>query len=259
LKTGAVRLAQTRLDEPVERTVAVPPRANGCCLCPMRPRCPVGASSEPHGAIPAYTCRVVHAGEVLYQAGDAFHLLHALRSGTFKASVLAPDGREQVAGFHLAGDLVGLDGLADGRHQATVVALEDTHTCAIDYPALLGLAVGLPALQKALHRLMSREAARGRWHMLQLGCMSAQERVAAFLIDLSQRVSVRGGSGCDLRLPMTRRELGSYLGLTLETVSRTLSSLTALRHLEVDNRHVHITNLPRFLLAFQTQREWVGR
>jgi len=253
VKTGAVRLVQTCIAEPA---AGARPRMTDCCLCPLQPACPVGATSGPRRAPSTHACHAVAAGDVVYQTGDTFHQLHALRSGTFKSTVLAPDGREQVCGFHLAGDIVGLDGLADGRHQATVVALEDTQTCAIDYRTLLSPTSGSPTLQDALHRLMSREAARGRWHMLQLARMSALERVAAFLIDLSQRASARGNSGRDIHLHMTRRELGSYLGLTLETVSRSLTSLADLRHLEVDNRHVRIRNLPDFLRVFQAQRVW---
>jgi CRP/FNR family transcriptional regulator, anaerobic regulatory protein len=232
---------------------AVPLRqqAEACCLCPLGSSCAAGTPQ------PAFARRMLRAGAMLYQAGDPFRLLHAVRCGTFKASVSMPDGREQVAGFHMAGDLVGLDGVADGRHRATVVALEDTQSCVIDYAELLALSASAPPLQHALHRLMSREIARGRWHMLLLGSMSALERLAAFLIDLSQRASDGGGSGRDLRLRMTRRELGSYLGLTLETVSRSLTTLRDLQHLEVDNRDIRIRDLPRFLRVFQARK--VGR
>jgi CRP/FNR family transcriptional regulator, anaerobic regulatory protein len=223
-------------------------KSGACCLCPLGPACTAATSQ------PAFTRRVVLAGATLYQAGDPFRRLHAVRGGTFKACVSMPDGREQVAGFHMAGDLVGLDGVAEGLHGATVVALDDTQSCVVEYAQLLVMAATTPPLQHSLHRLMSREIARGRWHLLLLGRMNALERLAAFLIDLSQRASDRGASARDLHLRMTRRELGSYLGLTLETVSRSLTLLRDLQHLEVDNRDVRIRDLPRFLRVFQVQR-----
>jgi CRP/FNR family transcriptional regulator len=199
------------------------------------------------------TVRKVLAGAVLYSKGEPLHFLHAVRTGTLKSCLSLPDGRDQVTGFHMAGEVVGLDGVADGRHRCTVIALEDTYTYAIAYPLVLESPADATSAQADLHRLLSLEITRGHWHMVLLAQLGAHERLASFLLDLSQRSAARGRSAREFNLSMTRRDLGSYLGMALETVSRTFSEFKALRHIEVDRRYIRIPDLPRFASTFPTQ------
>ena len=226
------------------------------CGCQLPQSCPL---CSPDGAYLlrwntlSFTVRKVLAGGVLYSKGNPLHCLHAVRTGSLKACLSLPDGREQVTGFHMAGDVVGLDGVADGWHRCTVIALEDTHTYAIAYPFQLDSPADAPTVHADLHRLLSLEISRSHWHMVLLAQLGAQERLAAFLLDLSQRSSARGHSAREFNLSMTRRDLGSYLGMALETVSRTFSEFKALHHVEVDRRHVRIPDLPRFVNTFPSQ------
>ena len=195
----------------------------------------------------------VPSRRTLHREGDPFLFVHAVRVGTFKSTVSLADGREQVCGFHLPGEFVTMDGGWDGLHQTTVTALEDSQTCAIPYAALLGVAAGMPTLQQLLYRSMGRELSRGRRHMLVLGSMSSGERVAAFLLDMSQRSLARGYSKNEFVLRMSRAEIGSYLGVSLETVSRVLSGFKRERYLDVDNRVIRINDLEGFTRAFESQ------
>jgi CRP/FNR family transcriptional regulator len=187
--------------------------------------------------------RRLREGQPLYRAGDVFQSIYAVRSGTIKSSLQAPDGREQVSGFAMAGELMGLDGLAQGRHASTAVALEDAEVCAIPYDPLIALSAGAAEMQRVVGRLMGREIVREHGLMLLLGSMNAEERLAAFLLNISQRMKARGWSATEFHLRMSRAEIGSYLGMKLETVSRTFSAFVQQGLLEVDKRHVRILDL----------------
>jgi CRP/FNR family transcriptional regulator len=187
--------------------------------------------------------RKVKAGQPLYREGDGFTNIYAVRSGTFKSALSLPDGREQVSGFHMAGELMGLDGLAQGRHASTAIALEDAEICSIPYSQLAELSASSTSLQMVVGRLMSREIVREHSLMVLLGSMNAEERLAAFLMNVSQRMKARGYSPLEFHLRMSRAEIGSYLGMKLETVSRTFSAFQQQRLLEVDKKHVRILDL----------------
>lgn len=187
--------------------------------------------------------RNVKAGQVLFHAGDRFQFVYAVRNGTFKSTLVLADGREQVSGFSIAGELMGLDGVGEGRYASTATALEDTTVCAIPYDQLIDLARTNTNIQRALNRMMSREIVRDHNLMLLLGSMSADERLAAFLVNLSQRLKARGYSSTEFNLRMSREEIGSYLGLKLETVSRTFSSFQRRQLLDVEKRHIRIRDL----------------
>jgi CRP/FNR family transcriptional regulator len=197
--------------------------------------------------------RRVAFGETLFHEGDRFSHVYAVRSGTFKSALTLADGREQVSGFHLAGELMGLDALATGRHASTSIALEDTEVCSIPYAHLSELAAHSANLQMVLARLMSREIVREHNLMMLLGSMNAEERLAAFLLNLSTRMKARGYSPREFHLRMSRAEIGSYLGMKLETVSRTFSAFQAQRLLEVDKKHIRITDLEGLQAAFETR------
>jgi len=165
-----------------------------------------------------------------------------VRRGTFKSTLMLQDGREHVTGFSMAGELLGLDGVAAGAHASTATTLEDAEICSIPYARLAELSAVSPGLQQVLSRLMSREIVREHGLMALLGTMNAEERVASFLLNISRRLKARGYSPREFHLRMTRAEIGSYLGLKLETISRTLSGFQQQRLLAVDRKHVRIVD-----------------
>lgn len=188
------------------------------------------------------TRRKIKRGSALYSNGDHFNALYAIRTGFFKTSVTTEDGRDQVTGFQMAGEIMGLDGIVADRHTCDAVALEDAEVCEMPYDRIEELSREVPALQTHVHKIMSREIVRDHGVMLLLGSMRAEERLAAFLLNLVQRLHARGFSQSELVLRMTREEIGSYLGLKLETVSRTFSKFADDGIIEVKHRHVRIVD-----------------
>lgn len=224
-----------------------------CSACPMRSLClPSGYSDRELQAMDGlmFARRKVAASEVLYRQGEAFQFVYAVRSGTFKSGAAMHDGREQVTGFHLAGDVIGLDALAEGRHATEATALEDSEICAIPYRQLAELTAANPAMQRALTQLLGRQIVGEQRSMLLLASLNAQERVASFLLNLSSRMQARGYSAREFHLRMSRAEIGSYLGLTLETVSRAFSALQAQRLLQVTKKHIQIADVDALAAAF---------
>ena len=195
----------------------------------------------------------IKRGEHLYRAGEAFNAIYAVRSGFFKTDVLLEDGREQVTGFQMTGELLGLDGISTEAHSCNAVALEDSEVCAIPFSHLEGLSREIQTLQHHFHKVMSREIVRDHGVMMLLGTMRAEERLAAFLLNLSQRFTARGYSPAEFYLRMTREEIGSYLGLKLETVSRAFSRFQEDGLLAVHQRNIRILNTAglRKLMAHQ--------
>lgn len=217
-----------------------------CSNCHLREVClPRGMSEQDVQGLDGLGMnrRRIKAGRTLFRQGDAFQYFFAVRSGSFKVSVAFDDGREQVTGFHIPGEQVGLDGLAEGRHRSTAVALEDADACAVPYAALSELAQRSVNLRDIIGRLMSREIVRDNSLLMLLGNMNANERLASFLLNLSARFKARGYSASEFHLRMTRAEMGSYLGLKLETVSRMFSEFQREGLLEVDKRHVRLLDI----------------
>jgi CRP/FNR family transcriptional regulator len=216
-----------------------------CSNCNLRELClPIGLSSEELDRVDQIVAirRKIRRGEVLFRAGDRFDSLYAVRLGFLKSTLVSADGHEQVTGFHMAGEIVGLDGISADSHTCDTTALEDTEVCVIPYERLEEFSATLPALQNHLRKVMSREIVREHGVMLLLGSMRAEERLAAFLLNLSQRFEARGYSRTEFVLRMTRAEIGSYLGLKLETVSRALSHFAQESLIAVDQKHVRIIN-----------------
>ena len=227
-----------------------------CSTCHLKDLClPCGLADADLGRLDSleFSRRVVKAGHTLYREGDKFHFIYAVRSGTFKSGLALADGREQVSGFHMAGEMLGLDGLAKGAHASSAIALEDAEVCAIPFANLNEIATGSADMQQIVTRLMSREIVREHSLMMLLGSMNAEERLAAFLLNLSQRLKARGYSASEFHLRMSRAEIGSYLGLKLETVSRTFSAFHQQGLLEVDKRHIRITDLEGLSRAFEVR------
>ncbi len=186
------------------------------------------------------TRRKVKRGTALFRQGEAFEALYAIRTGVFKTRLITGDGRDHVTGFQMAGEIIGLDGIVNNRHTCDATALEDAEVCVMPFERIEGLSREVPALQQHVHRIMSREIVREHGVMLLLGSMRAEERLAAFLLNLAQRLHARGFSQSELVLRMTREEIGSYLGLKLETVSRAFGKLADEGVIAVRQRHVRI-------------------
>ena len=229
------------------------PLKTQCSTCHLKDIClPCGLTGSDVARLDElkFARRRIKEGQALYHEGDKFQFIYAVRSGTFKSTLNLKDGREQVTGFQMAGELLGLDGLAAGKHASSAVALEDAEICAIPYAHLSELAATSTDLQHVISRLMSREIVREHSLMMLLGSMNAEERLAAFLLNISQRMKARGYSASEFHLRMSRAEIGSYLGMKLETVSRTFSAFAQQRLLEVDKKHVRITDLQGLQQAF---------
>jgi CRP/FNR family transcriptional regulator len=216
-----------------------------CSNCTLRELClPVGltrAQIEDLDQL-VYTRKRIAGGESLFLAGDPFRSLYAVRSGFFKARVTTADGRDQVTGFLMEGELLGIDGIGAGRHSCDAVALEDSEICVIPYARLEEVAHRFEPLQQHFHKVMSREIVRDHGVMLMLGSLRAEEKLAAFLLNLSQRLAARGRSPRDLKLSMTRAEIGSFLGLKLETVSRLFTRFQSEGLLQVRQKNVRIAD-----------------
>jgi CRP/FNR family transcriptional regulator len=189
------------------------------------------------------TRKRIARGMPLYLSGEPFQSLFAIRTGFFKTEVVSEDGREQVTGFQMAGELMGLDGIGSGQHNCDARALEDSEVCVIPFNRLSELSREIDTLQHHFHKVMSREIVRDQGVMMLLGTMRAEERLAAFLVNLSHRFLSRGYSATEFNLRMTREEIGSYLGLKLETVSRGLSRLQDEGLLSVSNKNIRIHKL----------------
>lgn len=226
----------------ISRTTAV--RRDGrCSTCSMQRVClPDGLSPEEYERLDALICstRTVRRGETLYRCGDPFQSLYAVRSGCFKTVVMHRDGNEQVTGFHLAGDTLGFDGVSADLHGCEAIALEDSVVCVIPFDPLELLCREVRTIQHHVHRLMSSEIVRESNLMMLLGTMSAEQRVAAFLLNLSTRMKARGYSPAQFVLRMKREEIGSYLGLKLETVSRMFSKLQKAGVVDARGKEVRI-------------------
>ena len=227
-----------------------------CSNCNLRELClPFGLSQEELARLDdlVSTRRRIKRGDHLYRAGEPFDAIYAIRSGFFKTDVLLEDGRDQVTGFQMAGELLGLDGISTEHHTCNAIALEDSEICAIPFSRLESLSREIHNLQRHFHKVMSREIVRDHGVMMLLGTMRAEERLAAFLLNLSQRFTARGFSHAEFYLRMTREEIGSYLGLKLETVSRAFSKFQEEGYIAVQQKHIRILNVKR-LKALMNQR-----
>ncbi len=217
-----------------------------CANCNLREIClPAGLTNQELDQLDTLVNirRKVKRGEALYRAGETFDAIFAVRSGFFKSRVTFEDGRDQVTGFFMGGEILGMDGIGQGTHNCDAVALEDSVVCSIPYEKLEELSREVTALQRHFHKMMSREIVRESGVMMLLGVMRAEERIAAFLLNLSQRLAARGYSPLEFNLRMTREEIGSYLGLKLETVSRAFSRFHADGLIEVQQKLVRIVDI----------------
>lgn len=230
-------------EQPPSLTLTLPTLQVACSKCSLRELCLPYGLSEPEvkqldSAVGAR--RRIKRQQHLYRADENFEALFAIRSGFFKTEVLLEDGRDQVTGFQMTGEILGMDGISGETHTCNAVALEDSEVCIIPFAQLEQLSREIHTLQRHFHKVMSREIVRDHGVMMLLGTMRAEERLAAFLLNLSQRYAARGYSPDDFHLRMTRDEIGSYLGLKLETVSRTLSRFQEEGIITVQQKHIVI-------------------
>lgn len=193
--------------------------------------------------------RKVRAGEAVYRAGDPLRNLYVSRAGTCKSTRLYRDGRQQITGFHLGGEFLGMDAIATGRHETEAVALEDMVLCVLPFQEIEALADDVSDVRRGLERMLSREIVREAGLLMLMGNLSAEERVAAFLVDLADRYAERGYSGVSFHLRMSREEIGSHLGMKLETVSRMFSRLQQRGLIALHGKEVRILDLEALRLV----------
>lgn len=187
--------------------------------------------------------RPVQKGDHVYHAGDKFKSVYAVRSGAIKTVSVTRDGQEQVTGFYLPGEIIGMDGLATNQHSNAAIALETSAICEIPFSRLEDLSAQLPSLQRRFFQLMSKEIANDQQLITLLSKNSADERIAALLLSISARNHARGLSAEEFYLPMSRSDIGNFLGLTIETVSRVMGRIHKLGVIELDKKHVCIRDM----------------
>lgn len=227
-----------------------------CSNCNLRELCmPIGFNAADMQRLDEVvaTRRKIKQGERLFSNGDTFTSLFAIRTGFFKTCISSEDGREQVTGFQMAGEIMGLDGIVSDHHSCNAVALEDSDVCVMPFANVEALSREFPVMQRHVHKIMSREIVRENGVMMLLGNMRAEERLAAFLLNLIQRLHARGFSQSEIVLRMTREEIGSYLGLKLETVSRAFSKFSDDGIIEVKQRYVRIIEADALQKIFNPQ------
>nr|WP_245254426.1 helix-turn-helix domain-containing protein [Paraburkholderia sp. LEh10] len=214
-----------------------------CSQCATQALCnPADLSAEELARVDSLVSevRTVQRGASLFRANDSFSNVHIVRSGSFKTVVMHRDGREQVTGFQIPGEMLGLDGIVHGQHLCGAMALERSTVCVIPFEPLEDLCRAIKPMQQHLHKLMSREIVRESNMIMLLGTMRADQRVAAFLLNLAGRYGSRGYSDTEFVMRMTRGEIGSYLGITLETASRMFSKLQQERLVHARGKQVRI-------------------
>ncbi|WP_199608623.1 fumarate/nitrate reduction transcriptional regulator Fnr [Flocculibacter collagenilyticus] len=181
-------------------------------------------------------------GQYIFAAGEPMKSIYAIRSGSFKSYINTVSGDEQITAFHLPGDIIGFDAIAENKHQSFAEALETSMVCEIPYEILSKLSGDMVKLRQQIMRLMSGEIQNDQTLLMLLNKKTAEERLAAFLTNLSKRFAARGFSDKQFRLTMTRSEIGNYLGLTVETISRLLSKLQKSNVITVDGKLISIIN-----------------
>lgn len=214
-----------------------------CASCGLNQLClpaSIGGEDLPRLDQVVQVKKAVDREQTLYAAGQPFRALYVVRSGAFKTYATGSDGETQVLGFHLPGEIMGLDAIASGRHECSAEALDKSSACEVPYDKLEEIARELPGLQQQLLRVISREVQHDQRHLVMIGRKVALERLAIFLHSLSQRLERVRRDPQLIVLPMSRRDLANYLGLVIETVSRLFSRLSELGVIEVERKTIRI-------------------
>jgi CRP/FNR family transcriptional regulator len=187
--------------------------------------------------------RPLHRGDYLFRTGDRFRSLYVVKTGSLKTFAPSPEGGEQVLGFHLPGEIIGLDAIDKDAHACSAKVLETSAICEIPFHRLEELTAAIPSLQHQMYRLLSKEIAQDTDMLLLLGKKNAEERLAAFLVSLSRRLAKRGLSSTDFYVSMSRHEIGNYLGLAVETVSRIFTRFQDDGLVRVDRKHIELLDM----------------
>lgn len=191
--------------------------------------------------------KLIHTGDLLFKEGSENRHIFAVRSGSVKTFTLTSDGEEQVLGFHLPGEIVGLDGLDRSQHNCNAQALETSSICELPLNDLEGICLRIPSLHKQLLKLISREISQDHKMLLLLAKKNSEQRIATFLLSLSGRFKSRGLSSESFNLSMSRQDIANYLGLAVETVSRILTRLSDDKVIQVTRKSILIVNHDRLL------------
>ena len=219
-----------------------------CASCSLRELCiPQGMTEDELKLIDTVIERKkpVHKNDYLFRAGDTNRSIYAVLSGSVKTLVDNPNGEEQIVGFHLPGELLGMDGFSGDAHTCSAVALETSSVCEFPLESLDEVCHVVPSIQYAMRRIMGREVTKDHAMLLLLGRMSAEEKLASFLISLSKRMAQRHWKPSEFNLTMPRQDIANYLGLAVETVSRLFAHLQDAEIIEVDRRRVNICDMER--------------
>ncbi len=219
-----------------------------CSECNLRELCfPRGMNDEDLTNLDAVIDqpKPLHKNDFLYHDGDKTMAIYAVRSGCVKTMTESANGDEQIVGFHLPGELLGLDGFADGTHTCNALALETSSVCELPLDQLESLCHRLPGLQKQMRRIMGKEVNNDHKLLLLLGKMTAEERLASFLLSLSARMEERHWKDSEFNLTMPRQDIANYLGMAVETVSRLFATFQAEKVIHVDRRHITILDMRR--------------
>lgn len=230
----------------MQKRVPVTSESTHCSTCMMGHVCvPVGMPSHEVAQLDDLVKERIRIekGQVLYQHGDALDALFGLRTGSLKTQITEASGQHQITGFYLPGEIIGLDGMMEGAHTSSAVAMEDSEVCVVRLDTIDEISRFVPSLQQQIRRLMSKEIVRSHQVLLALGSMRSEQRLAAFLINLSQRLTALGYSSSEFIMRMSREEIGNYLGLTLETVSRLFSRFAREGMIRVNQREIKIIDI----------------
>lgn len=248
---ASVSLPAIAMDaKPISKASAFKP-SSSCRDCAIRSGCAMQSerpAKREHLAALELSHQRVKKGETLFRAGDRFTSLYVVHSGSFKKSMVLADGREQITGFYFPGDAMALSAMHGGAHACDAIALEDSTACVVPASLLEALSERVQSISRHWHRMLSAAIVRSSEALAMLGSTTAEQRIAAFLLDLSDRWSARGYSAAEFVLKMTRSEIGCYLGLKTETVSRVLQSLHRRGILDVHASEIHILDLPSLTL-----------
>ncbi|WP_442592411.1 fumarate/nitrate reduction transcriptional regulator Fnr [Parapusillimonas sp. JC17] len=230
----------------MQKKIAVTPESTHCSTCMLNEIClPVGMPRSDVSKLDELVKERIRIpkGKALFHLGEKTEAIYGIRSGSLKTQLEDASGQVQITGFLLPGEIIGMDGLVDDRHVSHAIALEDSEVCVIRLDEMDQLALKVPSLQWQFRRLMSKEINRAHQLVMTLGALRSEQRLAAFLINLSQRLAALGYSSTEFILRMSREEIGNYLGLTLETVSRLFSRFAREGFIRVQQREVHILDM----------------
>ncbi|MBP6018181.1 MAG: fumarate/nitrate reduction transcriptional regulator Fnr [Burkholderiaceae bacterium] len=230
----------------MQKTISLTPEATRCSTCMLSDICiPLGMSKKDVVILDELIKERIRIpkGSSLFRLGDPTTSLYGIRSGTMKTQIQDAAGQVQITGFLLPGEIIGMDGLLENIHVSNAVALEDSEVCVIPLDDLDNLSQHLPVLQLQFRRLMSKEITRSHQMVMSLGTLRSEQRLAAFLINISQRLSLLGYSSTEFILRMSREEIGNYLGLTLETISRLFSRFAREGLLHIQQREVSLIDM----------------